>query len=548
MKTSKVLLWSALGLAMTHSAHSSNYGHHYRSVVPDHQVNSPWYIEGEMTVKNKRFPQRPAKNVILFVGDGMGISTITAARIFAGQRMGNDGEENSLSWDSFPYSGMAKTYNVDAQTPDSAGTMTAIITGVKTDYGVIGVDENIVAQDCSTEAGTELVSALDLAELAGKATGVISTARITHATPASTYAKSAYRNWEDISDMPQDAVDGGCVDIALQLVEYEERLEARFPKHRTNGLEVVMGGGRRHFIPKDEAYNSPDAVSSAEGDRSDGRDLISEWQAAYPDGSYVWDQAGFDAIDPNTTSRVFGLFNESHMRYEADRHNDISGEPSLTEMTAKAVDILDNNHKGFFLVVESGRIDHGHHAGSAYSALNETTEFANAVQAAVDSVDLRETLIIVTADHGHVFTLGAWGSKRGNPILGKVVNTADEVLLASDGLPYNTVAYSNGPGFRDLGDDATDPDSVYFDGVGPVTGRQDLTLVDTESVGFHQETLLPAGAESHGGEDVGIFSEGPGSYLVSGTNDQSIIFHVINQAADLENKAAKRAHRRWWWW
>ena len=285
-----------------------------------------------------------AKNVILFVGDGMGISTVTAARIMAGQLEGKLGEEHQLSFETLPFSGFAKTYNVDAQTPDSAGTMTAMASGVKTDAGVIGVDENIERGNCATVAGNELVTATELAEIAGKSTGIVSTARITHATPAATYAKSADRNWEDVSDMPEAAVAAGCEDIASQLVNFEANLEARYEGLDVDGLEVVMGGGRRHFLPKDAAYNSADAVSSVEGDRTDGRDLTAEWKAKYPAGQYVMDQAGFDAINADTTERVFGLFNETHMQYEADRANDVAGEPSLSEMTAKAIDVFVANN------------------------------------------------------------------------------------------------------------------------------------------------------------------------------------------------------------
>ena len=131
------------------------------------------------------------------------------------------------------------------------------------------------------------------------------------------------------------------------------------------------------------------------------------------------------------------------MQYEADRSNDIAGEPSLTQLTSKAIDILDNNDKGYFLVVESGRIDHGHHAGSAYNALTDTIEFSNAVQAAIDNTNPEETLILVTADHSHVFTIAGY-PKRGNPILGKVVNVgATEPALAGDGMPYTCLLYTS---------------------------------------------------------------------------------------------------------
>ena len=475
-----------------------------------------------------------AKNVILFVGDGMGVSTVTAARILDGQMKGLAGEENQLSFDRFPFSGLSKTYNVDAQTPDSAGTMTAMMSGIKTDVGVIGVDEDIERGDCSTVAGNELVTALELAEIAGKSTGIISTARITHATPAATYAKSADRNWEDVSDMPEAAVTAGCTDIADQLVNFEANLEANFEGLDVDGIEVVMGGGRRHFLPKDAAFNSPDAASTVEGDRTDGRDLTAEWQAMYTNGVYVYDQSGFDGIDTETTERVFALFNESHMQYAADRDNDIAGEPSIAEMTSAAINILDNNDEGFFLMVESGRIDHAHHAGNAYGALHDTIAFAEAIAAADALTNDEDTLIIVTADHGHVFTIAGY-PKRGNPILGKVVNVgADDAATAADGTPYTTLGYTNGLGFRNLGD-VTNSDASYLDG--PDTGRKDITDVDTTTPGYHQEALIPLGSETHSGEDVGIYAKGPGAFLVNGTNEQSVIFHVMDFAGDFVSKA-----------
>jgi alkaline phosphatase len=475
-----------------------------------------------------------AKNVILFVGDGMGISTVTAARILAGQLEGGLGEDYQLSFEKMPYSGFVKTYNVDAQTPDSAGTMTAMVSGVKTDVGVIGVDEDIERGDCATVTGNELVTSLELAEIAGKATGLISTARITHATPAATYAKSADRNWEDNSDMPEGTE--ACEDIASQLVNFEANLESRYAGIDVDGIDVVMGGGRRHFLPKDEAANSADAVSAVEGDRTDGRNLVTEWQTTYPSGTYVMDQTGFDAISDDAT-KVFGLFNESHMQYEADRANDVAGEPSLSEMTEKAINVLDNNDNGFFLSVEAGRIDHAHHAGNAYNALNDTVEFAKAVQVAMENTNPEETLIVVTADHSHVFTIAGY-PKRGNPILGKVVAVGEtEPSLAADDMPYTTVGYTNGGGFRDLGDE-TDADAGYA--FAPVTGRVDLTDVETTAPGFHQEALVPLGSETHAGEDVGVYAMGPGAHLVTGTNEQSFLFHVMDFAADLVTTADEK--------
>ncbi|CAA0091942.1 Alkaline phosphatase H [Zhongshania aliphaticivorans] len=507
--------------------------HAAAAVVPANQSSDPWYTDAAATTSakaNAAATPEKAKNVILFVGDGMGVTTLTAARILQGQQAGALGEEGYLSFETFPHTALVKTYNVDAQTPDSAGTMTAMMSGVKSDAGVLGVTEDIERGDCNTVSGNELITAIELAELKGLATGIISTARITHATPAAAYAKAADRNWEDDGDMPTAAKEAGCEDIASQLVNFETNLEARIADADVDGLDVVMGGGRRSFLPKDAAFNSNDAVSSVEGDRTDSRDLTAEWKTRYPAGEYVIDKDGFDAIDASSTSKLFGLFNESHMQYEADRGNDVAGEPSLTEMTAKAIDILDNNNNGYLLVVESGRIDHAHHAGSAYGALSDTIELSNAVQAAIDATDPDETLIMVTADHSHVFTIAGY-PKRGNPILGKVVNVGETLpTTAADGMPYTTVGYTNGLGFHHLGTE-TDADAVYSQG--NQAGRADLSSIDTEATGFHQEATIPLGSETHAGEDISIHAQGPGSQFARGVVEQNMVFHMINQALDL---------------
>jgi len=527
MNFQKCLVSSIVTLALSSTVNAA--------ILPDSQANNAWFqaANNEIQKKLQQTINTNAKNVILFVGDGMGISTLTAARILEGQLAGKSGEENQLSFETFPYSALVKTYNVDAQTPDSAGTMTAMMSGVKTDAGVIGLSEEVQRGQCDPTNNKPLTSIIDLAEVKGLATGIVTTARITHATPAATYAQSPERNWEDISDMPEEAVAAGCIDIAMQLVNYQSNLEQRFNGSDVDGIEVMFGGGRRHFLPKDAAFNSPDAASEKEGDRSDGRDLISEWQGLYKDGVYVYESAGFNAIDTENTQQVLGLFNESHMQYEADRGNDIAGEPSLAEMTETAINILDNNDQGYFLMVESGRIDHAHHAGNAAGALTDTIALNEAVKKAIATTNPEETLIIVTADHSHVFTIAGY-PKRGNPILGKVVGTGrDTPTLAKDNMPYTTLGYSNGRGFRDLGTE-TNADATYDHE--PVAGRVDLTDVDTELHGFHQETTVPRSSETHAGEDVALYAQGPGAQFAQGNIEQNVVFHMINNALDLVGK------------
>ena len=531
--------------------------------LPVHQGENPWFADGAAAIEARVAARTgrgdtgdggtdgspdPARNVILFVGGGMGVSTLTAARILDGQRQGRSGEEGLLSFERFGHTALVKTYNVDAQVADSAGAMTAMMSGVKTDAGVVGLDERAVRGDCASRAGSEVFTALEMAEAKGLATGVVTTARLTDATPAATYAHAPERDWEGDSGMPADALSAGCTDIASQFVGFEAHLEARHEGLDVDGIDVAMGGGRRHFLPADAAADTPDADSDVEGARTDGRNLVDEWRAAYPDGRYAFDRAGFDALDTSSAAPVLALFAESHMRYEADRANDVGGEPSLSEMTAAAIALLDARGTGYLLVVESGRIEHAHRAGNAFAALTETIELSRAVEVAVGATDPDETLILVTADHAAVFTIGGY-PRRGNPILDKVrpvlsarriaearaEGTLDAALaepaLAEDDLPYTTLAYRSGRGFRDLGAN-TDPDASYALDI--AVGRQDLRAVDTTAPGFHQEALVPLAAETSAGEDVALHATGPGAGRVRGVVEQNVVFHVIGDALGLD--------------
>ena len=455
----------------------------------------------------------PAKNVILFIGDGMGVSTVTAARILQGQLANGDGEGNRLSFERFPHLAMSKTYSANQQTPDSAPTMTAIITGAKTNDGVLSVNQNIRNgyPDAAAVSANRLTTLLEQAELQGLATGVVSTARITHATPAATYAHTSMRDWEADSDLPAGT---RIPDIASQLVDGFGRGGIG------NGLEVVLGGGRAKFLPRET--RDPEYPTAA-GERRDGRDLTQEFVQKF-DATYVWNSAQFNRFDPKSGKRLLGLFEPSHMRWEHDRANDKAGEPSLAEMTQMAIDVLRHNKRGYFLVVEAGRIDHAHHDGNAYRALTDTIALSDAVATAAAKTDAKKTLIVVTADHSHVFTLAGY-PKRGNPILGKVTEPGhDAPELAIDGKPYTTLSYANGQGFED----------ETHSGAGQVasgTGREhDLSRVDTTDPNFHQQALVPLRNETHGGEDVEIFARGPNAYLFHGVQDQTYIYQVMRDA------------------
>tara|TARA_A100001037_G_scaffold306099_2_gene349223 strand:- start:1640 stop:3049 length:1410 start_codon:yes stop_codon:yes gene_type:complete len=436
-----------------------------------------------------------ALNVILFVGDGMGVSTVTAARIYEGQTRGDSGEENYLSFERFPASALVKTYNTDMQVPDSAGTMTAMVTGRKVRAGAISVAADVGRGDCEAALDNPLPTILEQAEERGMATGIVSTATITHATPAATYAHSPERNWEADAMMPAAAIEAGCVDIARQLVEFPQG----------DGLDVMLGGGRAHFIAREQA--DPEDPGR-HGSREDGRDLVADWLSGAENRSYVWNSEEFAAVRPEAVGQVLGLFERSHLEFEADRRADAGGEPSLADMTEFAIRRLRRDGEGYFLMVEAGRIDHAHHFSNAYRALVDTVALSDAVQRAVNLTSAADTLIIVTADHSHTFTISGYPS-RGNPILGKVAVGGQEQLDA-EGRPYTTLSYANGPGY--------------------LKELPDLTDVDTTAHTYRQIAAVPLPVETHAGEDVPAYARGPGADGVNGVMDQNEIYATMHQA------------------
>ena len=465
---------------------------------PDGETPAWWFRNGAAQAASRGAMQGRARNVILFVGDGMSLATVTAARILDGQRKGGPGESNLLSWEDFPSTAFSHTYNTDSQTPDSAGTMSAMATGVKTRAGVISVDQRPRRGECDPAAAR--LTLWELAESAGMATGVVSTARATHATPGATFAHAASRGWENDARMPAAAREAGCTDIARQMIETPFG----------DGPEVLLGGGRANFLPStmaDPEY--PDQT----GRRADGRNLVDAWLARRPGGTYAWNEAQFRAAPVDAP--LLGLFDPAHMHYQHDRGTDPGGEPSLVEMTRTAIAHLSRAPRGYVLLVESARIDHGHHEGNAFRALDETIALSEAVAVARAMTSEEDTLILVTADHSHTMTFAGY-PVRGNPILGLVAEEDRDGKVAPaldrDGLPYTTLGYANGPG--------------YVGG----NGRPDLTTVDTTDPDYRQESIVPLSAESHGGDDVGIWALGPGAGAVHGSVEQNTIFHFLLQA------------------
>jgi alkaline phosphatase len=496
---------------------------------PDGETSAWWYRAGAAQAAERGAMTGKARNVILFVGDGMSLTTVAAARILEGQRLGQPGEEHALSWEAFPFTAFSKTYNTDTQTPDSAGTMTAMATGVKTRAGVLSIGQQAKRGDCAGALASPLLTLWQLAENAGLATGVVTNTRLTHATPAATFAHSPDRNWENDSEMLTATNAGECRDIARQMIETQYG----------DGPEVLLGGGRGGFIP---ATQTDPEYADQTGLRLDERDLIAEWKQRRPGGTYVWNKAQFDAAP--ATSPLLGLFEPSHMRYEHDRPKDVAGEPSLAEMTRAAITRLQTQSvakggRGYVLLVEAGRIDHAHHSGNAHRALTDTIALSEAVAAAASMTSTDDTLIMVTADHSHVMTFAGY-PVRGNAILGKVKGSSGEGAnpagYATDatGLTYTTLSYANGPGYVGATDQAPEGPKTFPQEISgfqsAVNGRPNLAEVDTEHPDYMQEAMLPLSNETHGGDDVGIWARGPGAYAVRGTIEQNAIYHILLQA------------------
>jgi len=177
--------------------------------------------------------EKTAKNLILFIGDGMGISTITAGRIFDGQSKGLSGEDHSLSFEDFENVALIKTYNFDAQVPDSAGTATAIMSGYKARIGTLNVPPDDLLAGCGARPAPPTLA--KRASDKGLSVGIISTARITHATPAAVFSHSPSRDWEADKDIKGIAAESGCRSIAAQLVD------------PATPVNLALGGGHKEL-------------------------------------------------------------------------------------------------------------------------------------------------------------------------------------------------------------------------------------------------------------------------------------------------------------
>lgn len=510
------------------------------SVEPPELTSQYWFKKGQKTLishLHRLKNSRKAKNVIFFLGDGMGMSTITAARIYSGQLKGENGENASLPFEKFPNIGLSKvslinrksfkllfhssklhpkTYCIDKQTADSACSATAYLGGVKGNYYTIGVNGKVKTRDCAAarDPKNRVSSLAYWAQKAGKATGLITTTPVTHASPAGVYGHTPCRLWESDTDVLKDRKNPEeCEDLASQLVNGEVGEK----------LNIIFGGGRSKFLP-----NSVVDSEGNPGHRSDSVDLIEIWKSRHPNGVVVNNKEELSNVSSSADS-ILGLFASSYMSYNLEANRTV--QPSVSEMTTAAIELLSKQPKGFFLFVEGGRIDSAHHETKARLALDETNEFAKAVKAALDVVDLRDTLIVVTADHSHTMSISGFG-ERGNDILGTLENVVEEIWRKDN--PITTLNYANGP------KSSVNADGTQLDLKNAVFGKKN-TKEETEERPLIDRTFsekdyeYPATFKSvysaHGGEDVPVYAAGPHAHLFTGVYEQSTIPYIIKYAA-----------------
>jgi len=307
--------------------------------------------------------------------------------------------------------------------------------------------------------GQVLPTLTDKAKEQKKSVGVISTARLTHATPAAMFSHSVSRSIESDKDLNAPFDYEGCKSIAQQLIDSD--------------VDLALGGGRAEF----------------------SQTQLGNWTGTLA-------RTKSEMLAASSDKTLLGLFTPSHMAFEADR--DAALEPSLKEMTTFAMDRLSANAEGYVMMIEAGRIDHAHHDTNAYRALKDLQALDDAVAAAVERAG-DDTLILVTADHSHVFTMSGYPA-RGNPILGltRGVNPQTGEPRAE----YTTLGYHNGPNIRE----AT---------------SAGLTDNIVQSPDYHQQTAVHLSSETHGGDDVALFAYGPGAARFKGVMEQDEIGQIL---------------------
>ena len=423
-------------------------------------------------------------NVILLIPDGYGPASVTMARDYLRWRDGT----TELAYDSL-HIGSIRTFSSSSRITDSAAGGTALATGKKTYNGAISVDTSEQA----------VATLLEGAERSGMATGLVATSRITHATPAVFSAHVPDRGQENR--------------IARQQLNQD--------------IEVMLGGGRRHFLPQ-----------SAEGSARDGnRNLLS---TARDRGYTVVESA--DELTQVGDGPLLGLFSNSHMAYELNRKG--TNQPSLDTMTEAAINRLSTEEDGYFLMVEGSRIDHAGHGNDAASHLHDILAFNEAVKTALDAAkDDENTLVLVVSDHETGgLTLGR--NRDGEGIYAWHPNVLSNVTASSGVIADSIRTIRSSDADEDVKERQIAGTLTHFTGVSDIADDtiDKLMEVDgpyrvgrTVSTVVNRKALVGWTSHAHTAVDVGLYGYGPGAYRFIGNQDNTEIARTLSNllGADL---------------
>ncbi len=359
-----------------------------------------------MTLANPVLAETKIKNVIMLIGDGMGPQQMGLLEAYARQAPNSIYKGNPTSLSEITAAstvGLSMHNPADALVVDSAASASQLATGTFSPSEAIGVDAR----------GDAVETVLELAKKEGRATGLVSDTRLTHATPAAFASHQPHRSLEN--------------EIAVNML-------------KSNSVDVMLSGGLRHWVPasvneKGEAYESVQSMTgdafSISSKRKDERNLLQEAK----DQGYelAFDRKQLSSLEDG---RVLGLFSNSGMMdgivYSQTRNDEARKEPTLKEMTVKAIDLLEQNDKGFFLMVEGGQIDWAGHNNDAGTMLHEMIKFDETIKAVYEWAKGRDdTLVLVTADH----ETGSFGFSYSAANLPKAKKLPGEVFKGQDYKP-----------------------------------------------------------------------------------------------------------------
>ena len=508
------------------------------------------------------------KNIIIMLGDGLGAAQRTAARIVVGG-YAQGKSVAPLAMDTFPVTGLVKTASLNSVVTDSSPGMSAYVLGNKNNNNEEGVfpDDTIDAFD---NPRIEYLSQY-LHRTQGKALGLVTTADVFDATPAANAVHTSNRG-----------AGTGIVD------QY-------FDDRKLTGLSVLMGGGRKWFLPastpgsargdrSDYAFSAIDphtaqivkAWGAAPGSLDKERNLIAEFQAA--GFAYAGDKTEMDAVDAKKTSGLLGLFSHSNMNVALDkidgrRKKGLGNEgksrvvddygfpdqPMLDEMTDKALSVLSQKKQGFVLMVEGASIDKQAHAMDTERWILDTLEFDRAVQRVQAFAAQRgDTLVIVTADHECAGVALIGGSMVSDARLQELVHEGGSALRDKTVGIYEAAGF---PTYRIAADgypETTDIDRRLLVGYGANSDRFEdyrtntLPLQDSQQPFVKSQPLaaypanpsqrdadgklsitgqVPGSSAAHTASDVPLSAFGPGAYAFTGVIDNTDVFFKLAQAA-----------------